>query len=95
MATEDRTLTCRDCGATFIFAAAQQQTYISAGFVGYEPPRCPECVEKYKAARRERLTPATPPPAPPPPAPEPVPMSKSRRKREERALSIEGGEARH
>src|SRR5207249_10630925 len=47
---EDKTLTCRECGATFIFSAGEQEFYASRGFTN-EPGRCPSC----RAARRGRV----------------------------------------
>lgn len=46
---QDKTLTCRDCGAEFIFTASEQEFYDSKGFTN-EPGRCPQC----RAARRQR-----------------------------------------
>ena len=39
---EDKQLTCKDCGATFIFTAGEQEFYAEKGFVN-EPQRCKEC----------------------------------------------------
>ena len=44
---EDKTLTCRECGAEFVFTASEQQFYADKGFQN-EPGRCPAC----RAARR-------------------------------------------
>ena len=44
---EDKTLTCRECGAEFVFTASEQQFYAAKGFQN-EPGRCPSC----RAARR-------------------------------------------
>jgi len=38
----DKTLTCRDCGASFIFTTGEQEFYASRGLLN-EPGRCPEC----------------------------------------------------
>jgi len=38
----DKTLTCRDCGASFVFTAGEQEFFASKGFAN-EPSRCPEC----------------------------------------------------
>lgn len=38
----DRNLTCRDCGATFVFTAGEQAFYQQKGFQN-EPTRCPNC----------------------------------------------------
>ena len=46
---EDKTLTCRDCGAEFIFSAAEQEFYAEKGFTN-EPGRCPAC----RASRRQQ-----------------------------------------
>ncbi len=42
----DRTLTCRDCGSSFVFSESEQQFFRDRGFDN-EPSRCPDC-------RRER-----------------------------------------
>ena len=46
---EDKTLTCRECGAEFVFTASEQQFYADKGFQN-EPGRCPSC----RAARRQQ-----------------------------------------
>lgn len=46
---EDRTLTCRDCGAEFVFSASEQEFFAEKGFTN-DPGRCPEC----RAARKQR-----------------------------------------
>ena len=46
----DRTLTCRDCGATFLFTAGEQEFYASRGFEN-APTRCPDCRAARKAQR--------------------------------------------
>jgi CxxC-x17-CxxC domain-containing protein len=43
----DKTLVCRDCGASFLFTVGEQEFFASRGFTN-EPSRCPEC----RAARR-------------------------------------------
>ena len=45
----DKTLTCRDCGASFIFTAGEQEFFASRGFTN-EPSRCPECRAARKAS---------------------------------------------
>ncbi len=47
---QDKTLTCRDCGAEFIFTAGEQEFYAERGFTN-EPSRCPSCRAANKAAR--------------------------------------------
>jgi CxxC-x17-CxxC domain-containing protein len=38
----DKTLSCRDCGASFIFTTGEQEFFASRGFTN-EPTRCPDC----------------------------------------------------
>jgi CxxC-x17-CxxC domain-containing protein len=45
----DRTLTCRDCGSTFIFTEGEQAFYTSRGFS--DPVRCPACRAAKKSNR--------------------------------------------
>jgi CxxC-x17-CxxC domain-containing protein len=45
----DRTLTCRDCGTTFVFTASEQAFYTERGFT--DPQRCPACRAARKAQR--------------------------------------------
>jgi CxxC-x17-CxxC domain-containing protein len=45
---QDKTLTCRECGAEFVFTASEQQFYADKGFQN-EPGRCPNC----RANRRQ------------------------------------------
>ena len=44
----DTTLTCRDCGQTFVFTSGEQDFYASRGFS--EPSRCADC----RAARKSQ-----------------------------------------
>lgn len=46
---QDKNLTCRDCGAQFVFTASEQDFYAAKGFTN-EPSRCPEC----RAARKQQ-----------------------------------------
>ncbi len=48
MALADKTLTCRDCGSSFVFTAGEQEFYKSRGLQN-EPGRCPDC----RASRRQ------------------------------------------
>ncbi|MDY7042493.1 MAG: zinc-ribbon domain containing protein [Chloroflexota bacterium] len=50
MEFQDKTLTCRDCGAQFVFSAGEQEFFQQRGFEN-EPTRCPTC---RAARRRER-----------------------------------------
>ena len=38
----DKTLSCRDCGASFVFTVGEQEFFASRGFTN-EPSRCPDC----------------------------------------------------
>lgn len=49
--TEDKTLDCIDCGATFIFTAGERRYFASKGLS--IPKRCPPCRQK----RRDTLVP--------------------------------------
>lgn len=46
---QDKTLTCRDCGAEFVFTASEQDFFAEKGFTN-EPGRCPAC----RAARKQQ-----------------------------------------
>jgi len=46
----DITLTCKDCGAEFVFTEGEQQFYAEKGFEN-QPLRCPECRRARKARR--------------------------------------------
>ncbi|MDR1565422.1 MAG: zinc-ribbon domain containing protein [Oscillospiraceae bacterium] len=52
---EDKTLTCKECGAEFIFTAGEQEFYASKGFEN-EPQRCKNCRDQRKGAKSERET---------------------------------------
>ena len=43
MTYEDKTLTCKECGAEFVFTAGEQEFYAEKGFEN-EPSRCQPCV---------------------------------------------------
>lgn len=47
----DQTLTCKDCGANFVWTASEQEFYQQKGFEN-PPARCPQCREKKKQERR-------------------------------------------
>jgi len=49
MAISDKDLTCRDCGAIFVFTVGEQEFFSSKGFTN-EPSRCPAC----RGARRNQ-----------------------------------------
>ncbi|MBM2812045.1 MAG: zinc-binding protein [Chloroflexi bacterium] len=38
----DKTITCRECGQSFVFTTGEQEFFASKGFTN-EPSRCPEC----------------------------------------------------
>jgi len=48
--TEDRTLTCRDCGEQFTFTVGEQEFYAQKGFQN-EPARCGPCRRTRKQER--------------------------------------------
>jgi predicted N-acetyltransferase YhbS len=50
---EDKNLVCRDCGATFVFTAGEQEFYAQKGFTN-EPTRCVECRRAKKAERNNQ-----------------------------------------
>ena len=47
----DKTLTCKDCGAEFIFTEGEQAFYKEKGFEN-EPQRCSDCRKSRKQQRR-------------------------------------------
>ncbi len=47
---QDKTLTCRDCGAEFIFTAGEQEFFAEKGFTN-EPGRCLSCRQSRKQQR--------------------------------------------
>lgn len=50
MAFQDKELVCKDCGATFIFTAGEQEFYAEKGFE-HEPVRCRDCRNARKSSR--------------------------------------------
>lgn len=53
MELQDKTLTCIDCGKSFVFTAGEQQFYSEKGFEN-EPKRCKECRDRKKGIRQYR-----------------------------------------
>ena len=49
----DKTLTCKDCGAEFVFTVGEQEFYIEKGFDN-EPKRCLACRRAKKAQQNDR-----------------------------------------
>jgi len=47
----DKTLTCKDCGAEFVFTESEQAFYKEKGFEN-EPQRCADCRRARKQQRR-------------------------------------------
>lgn len=47
MELKDKTITCKDCGETFIFTVGEQEFYAEKGFQN-EPQRCKACRDKKK-----------------------------------------------
>lgn len=43
----DKTMTCKDCGAEFVWTAGEQEFYEQKGFQ-YPPARCPKCRDTKK-----------------------------------------------
>lgn len=50
---EDKTLTCKDCGAEFVFSAGEQEFFANQGFTN-EPVRCKTCRDAKKARNNRR-----------------------------------------
>jgi len=61
---QDKTLTCRDCGAEFTFTASEQDFFAEKGFTN-EPTRCRDCRVARKSSNgqssggRREMFPAT------------------------------------
>ena len=49
MALADKNITCRDCGATFVFSVGEQEFFAEKGLTNL-PGRCPQC----RSARRNQ-----------------------------------------
>jgi len=49
----DKTLSCKECGAEFVFSASEQEFYAEKGFEN-EPGRCPTCRAARKNQRQGR-----------------------------------------
>lgn len=49
MSFQDKTLTCADCGQTFVFTAGEQEFYAQKGFQN-EPKRCKGCKSTKRAS---------------------------------------------
>ena len=47
---QDKTLTCKDCGTSFVFSIRDQQFYAEKGFEN-EPQRCRDCRTQRKNQR--------------------------------------------
>jgi len=50
--SQDKELTCKDCGQTFTFTAGEQEFFQTRGFS--EPIRCKTCRDIRKAQKSER-----------------------------------------
>ncbi|OGO15641.1 MAG: zinc-binding protein [Chloroflexi bacterium RBG_16_48_7] len=50
MSFQDKTLTCSDCGQSFTFSAAEQETFKSRGYTN-EPKRCLACRDAKRSSR--------------------------------------------
>lgn len=53
MSFEDKILTCKDCGAEFVFSAGEQEFYAEKGFQNL-PARCPDCRRRRKSEAKGR-----------------------------------------
>jgi CxxC-x17-CxxC domain-containing protein len=51
MSFVDKSLTCRDCNAEFVFTIGEQEFYAEKGFTN-QPTRCPSCRRANKARRQ-------------------------------------------
>ena len=49
MAYQDITLTCQNCGQTFIFSADDQEYHAQKGYTN-EPKRCASCRQSHTSA---------------------------------------------
>ena len=49
---EDKTITCRDCNAQFVFTVSEQEFFAQKGFTN-EPGRCPDCRAARKSQRND------------------------------------------
>ncbi len=45
----DQTLTCRDCGSSFVFTESEQQFFRDKGYTN-APSRCPDCRRERRAS---------------------------------------------
>lgn len=50
MTYQDKELSCKECGANFVFTVAEQEFFAEKGFQN-EPSRCTDC----RAARKARI----------------------------------------
>ena len=55
MSFQDKSLTCSDCAATFVFSADEQEQFASRGYTN-EPKRCPTCREARKSTQQRTNT---------------------------------------
>lgn len=51
MAFQEKTLTCADCGKTFLFTVEEQEFFAAEGYTN-EPKRCPACRQKRRIERQ-------------------------------------------
>ncbi|SEO85188.1 zinc-ribbon domain containing protein [Propionispora vibrioides] len=52
---QDKTLTCRECGAQFVFTASEQEFFAEKGFTN-EPGRCPACRARRRQERSSNIS---------------------------------------
>lgn len=53
MEKQDKTITCVDCGAEFVFTVRDQEFYAEKGFTN-EPKRCKACREAKKNSNHNK-----------------------------------------
>ena len=50
MSFTDKSITCADCGTTFVFSASEQELFAQRGYTN-DPKRCPACRQARKSER--------------------------------------------
>jgi CxxC-x17-CxxC domain-containing protein len=58
MAFRDKQLTCKECGAEFVFSVGEQQFFADCGFKN-QPKRCKDCRHKRNLAPRPNISSST------------------------------------
>ncbi len=55
MVYQDKTLTCADCGQSFVFSASDQAFHAERGYTN-EPKRCPSCRQVRRLERSYKVS---------------------------------------